>query len=111
MRIVVVVEKDKVLTVGEAAEIFGTVVEKRRLSRILPKNPLLRTLFLLLRSAFGDEGRVADWTRRWKCRWVLVFLGEVVGEFGDRKEALRRELELLADYLLGDKSPNKGGKR
>ena len=66
-----------------------------RVSRIVPKSLFLRALFLLLRKLFGDDTLVAQWTRRWKCVWLVVIDGEVVGEFEDRKKAIELEKEYL----------------
>lgn len=63
---------------------LGGTVTRQRVSHIWPSHWLLRALFRVLRSTFGDTGRIADWTRRWPCqcqvRWVsnmkhVVFIG------------------------------------
>ena len=46
-------------------------VKKTRASYILPKNKTKRLAFILLRRMFGDEGRIADWTRTWKGPWQV----------------------------------------
>lgn len=46
-----------------------TNVRKRRVSRIVPVNLWKRVCFRLLRLCFGDEGRVAKWTRTWSGPW------------------------------------------
>lgn len=48
---------------------LATGSELRRATHIDPVNAALRQVFYLLRGLFGDEGRVAAWTRRWRCRW------------------------------------------
>lgn len=47
-------------------------VQRRRVSLILPVNPFLRALFILLRRTFGETGSVADWTRTWTCQWRVT---------------------------------------
>ncbi len=96
MKITVKVEGNRVYTVGKAGEVFGKVVEKRRMSRIVPANPVLRTVFILLRRAFGDSGKTAEWTRKWKCRWMVTVK---LGPFETREEALKKEIELLSHII------------
>lgn len=47
---------------------------KHRFSEIVPVNPVKRAAFRALRWAFGEEGRVAEWTREWRCKWECVIL-------------------------------------
>lgn len=56
----------------ELAKLLGGGV-KRRLSHIEPTPPLRRWFFRFLRRRFGDEGRVSDWTRRWRGPWQIDF--------------------------------------
>ena len=44
-------------------------VTRRRVSHILPVNPIKRGAFRALRLVFGERGRVAAWTRRWRGPW------------------------------------------
>ncbi len=69
--------------------------KETRVSRIVPRNPLLRVFFLVLRSIFSDESRVANWTRRWRCEWLVVIDGKVYGTFKDRKQAIEFEKRLV----------------
>jgi hypothetical protein len=63
---------------------FPLKIEKRtrqRFSEIVPANQLKRVAFRLLRRVFGEEGRVADWTRSWLCRWhAEILIGKHKGE-------------------------------
>lgn len=53
-------------------ELFpGAIVA--RISHIEPCQFALRAVFHLLRWVFGDEGRVAQWTRTWRCLWRVNF--------------------------------------
>lgn len=54
---------------------------KQRYSEILPVNPVKRGVFRFLRKMFGEDGRVADWTRRWLCVWrAEILIGVHKGE-------------------------------
>ena len=59
---------------------------KRRVSRIEPLRPVRRAVFRALRRAFGDEGRVAAWTRTWRGPWKATILAT-----GEQHVALTRE--------------------
>lgn len=57
---------------------------KERFSEIVPRNPVKRMLFRLLRSIFGETGRVSQWTREWACYWHCeILLGQHKGETMD----------------------------
>ena len=49
--------------------IEGAVVSKRRASTIEPANELKWVAFKLVRFVFGEEGKVAEWTRGWRGQW------------------------------------------
>ena len=54
---------------------------KRRFSEIVPVHPVKRAAFRLLRWMFGEDGRVARWTRGWRCRWeAIILLGPARGK-------------------------------
>lgn len=69
--------------------------EKERVSKIIPDNLCLRVCFYILRIGFGEVGIVSDWTRSWRCIWLLVVDAESKGRFHDRQEAIRFEKELI----------------
>ena len=107
MKIRAVIERDELETVGEIARAFGDKIKEERISRIVPENPLLRFLFLFLRKTFGDKGKVANWTRRWKCRWIVQFKdGKVLGPFNERASALQAEIEELSRRLESERDGN-----
>lgn len=57
----------------DAADIFlecGEVIT-RRASHVEPAPRYERWAFHLLRTLFGETGRVADWTRGWKTLWRI----------------------------------------
>lgn len=50
-------------------EAMGDTV-RNRASNILPLHRGKRAAFLLLRSLFGERGRIAEWTRQWQGPWL-----------------------------------------
>lgn len=101
MKVSIVIENGYVYAVGNIANNLGEVRERKKLFSIVPKNRILKMCFYILRWIFGDNSQVAQWTRTWKCTWLLVNNGsrEIIGEFSDRKEALLKELELVTNYI------------
>jgi hypothetical protein len=75
----------------------GTIIQ--RASNIEPSSWGLRFLFHAIRHLFGDEGRLADWTRQWKTCWRinLTPVGGPVwdGSWEDRSTAIKNEVEWL----------------
>jgi len=71
---------------------------RRRVSHVLPVNPVLRSVFRYLRDRFGETGRVAEFTRRWPCLWQADMSpvgGPVLGPYRDRAEAIENEVVWL----------------
>lgn len=69
----------------------------RRVSRIVPDHWLKGPLFLLLRKIFGDEGKVAAWTRNWEGPHTCTLLDYgVTTTHESRAIALRWERFMLA---------------
>ena len=66
---------------------MGEVVTKRA-SHVEPSEFWLRVAFRILRM-FGDKTRVAEWTRGWRCRWLVDTrpVGGPVLTWGDVWEA------------------------
>jgi hypothetical protein len=79
----------------------SNVIERKRVSHIYPQNFILRTVFKTLRKLFGDNGKIADWTRNWKCKWQVEILDENKSEkkifkgFKDRKIAIDFEKNFI----------------
>lgn len=75
----------------------------KRASHIEPADPFLYAIFLIIRQWFGDDSKLADWTRSWKCLWV-VDLSPVGGPcnqwFIDREQAIRYEIRWLNQFFL-----------
>ena len=73
-------------------------VKLRRASYIEPKSRIKRSAFLMLRWAFGEVGRVSEWTRSWKCVWTVRWASEpsvIVFENPDRATCIVWEIEQL----------------
>jgi hypothetical protein len=91
--------------VSSASRGFLTVdCAVRRASHVEPAFLPLRVLFTLARGIFGDEGRIAAWTRVWPCKW-RVNLSPVNGpiipvEWASRESAIQFEVEWLERYFL-----------
>jgi hypothetical protein len=67
---------------------IGSIQHKTRWSEILPCNLELYIWFRILRFLFGERGKVAQWTRRWKCRWRMTVLETGYTETSDDRQAL-----------------------
>jgi len=79
----------------------SNIIERKRVSHIYPQNIILRTIFKVLRKLFGDNGKIADWTRNWKCKWQVEILDEnkskkkIFKGFKDRKTAIDFEKNFI----------------
>ena len=62
-------------TLGDVDMPDSVVVSKRRASTIEPANELKWVAFKLLRFVFGEEGKVAEWTRGWRGPWKCTITG------------------------------------
>lgn len=76
----------------------------KRASHVLPQNLILRILFHVLRSIWGEYGWMAEFTRSWSCLWY-VDLSPVGGptlpqRFKNRAEAITAEVEWLQEFFL-----------
>lgn len=74
---------------------LGTV-SKRRVSTITPMFAPKKQVFWLLRKIFGEQGRVAEFTRRWRGPWIVKIIA--TGEwsvFTRRESAIEWELMML----------------
>lgn len=79
---------------------LSTSVEVKRASHVRPVDPVLKVVFKLLRRAFGDKGRVSDFTRGWRVDWeadMAPMGGPVLGPFNDRASALTAEERWLEE--------------
>ncbi len=71
-------------------------IRRRRVSTIRPAHNGKRMVFQILRTVFGEQGRVAAFTRRWNGPWIATILS--TGEtavFENRQAAIDWELEIL----------------
>lgn len=73
---------------------------KRRYSRVEPVSRPLRVAFYGLRWAFGETGRVSEYTRGWRCLWRAKIVNgpTLAGEWRDRQEAINAEHEYFDTY-------------
>jgi len=75
--------------------------KRTRLSHIRPEKFWKKAAFIFLRKSFGDTGRIAGWTRTWKCEWRATIISTGQTEvFDTRDEAIAWELEILNGALF-----------
>jgi hypothetical protein len=55
-----------------AIRLLGQVLSDTRVGFVWPEKRVERAAFRVLRKVFGSKGRVTDWTRRWRGRWIIV---------------------------------------
>jgi len=67
----------------------------QRVSLIIPKNKILRFLWITIRRL--NNKKLTEWTRKWKCKWLLIFNNEVIATFKDRENAIKYEKEYIAN--------------
>ena len=81
--------------IGEPVIVLGAG-RQRRATHILPVNPFKRAAFVLLRLVFGERGRVAETTRRWRGPWKAIILATGQTKIHpSRKVLLRWERRVL----------------
>ena len=84
-----------------APQIDGAVVS--RASHVYPRNFILRTVFRILRFWLGDKGRMSEFTRSWKCEWIIDTRpvgGQVLPTvYYDRKQAINAEVVYLNKFF------------
>lgn len=90
----------------KGSEVFhgmGTVTT-RRASHVLPSGIVKRQAFRLLRTFFGDAGKVSDWTRGWSGEWIVdttPTAGVVLDrQYRSRQDAIDAEVEFLNNFFL-----------
>lgn len=76
----------------------------QRASHVEPVNLILRITFYAIRTVFGEDSRMGDWTRRWLCYW-RVNLNPVGGpivpvDFASRSSAIDFEINWLNKNFL-----------
>lgn len=91
-----------ITSVGDLPEDLARLgeVKRERASHIIPFNQPQRCAFRLLRRLFGEDGRVAAWTRTWRCRWqaIIIANGETF-EHCNRQKCLEWERQKLETML------------
>lgn len=93
----ILLSKGTITTLGKPPFDLPTVtLSKRRVSTITPMFAPKRQLFWLLRWLFGEEGRAAAWTRKWKGPWIVRILAtKEWSVFFKRNDCIAWELEKL----------------
>jgi hypothetical protein len=80
----------------------GSVVQ--RASYVEPVSRTLRCVFHSLRSAFGDKGWAAAFTRRWPCLWRVNLspVGKSIlkGNYKNRQAAIDAEVLWLNENFI-----------
>ena len=78
---------------------FGS--QHRRVSHVEPTNRFLRGIFHFIRKRVSDESYVAEWTRKWRCKWrARIFEGPTLGPFDNRQNAIDAEIQWLNENIL-----------
>jgi hypothetical protein len=108
------------------SDIFMELGERitARASNVLPVRFWYRQAFRILRTLFGDYGRIAQWTREWSTRWyvdtrpvggpVLTWsdtrgdgtrfdYDAGIATFTNREAAIRAEIKFLNRFFLEGK--------
>ncbi|WP_029523510.1 hypothetical protein [Persephonella sp. KM09-Lau-8] len=97
-KIIIEIEKDGTIK-GFADEVPNFIsvkeIERKRVSRIVPKNLPLRIAFVIIRSLVSDNSKIANWTRNWKCNWIVVIGKKQYGPFKNRTKAIEFEKEII----------------
>ena len=95
---------DAVYLVTEAAASLQLGASPQRASHVIPRNFVLRGLFFLLRYWLGDKGRMSDFTRSWKCAWIIDTRpvgGPILPTiYYDRKQAINAEVAYLNQLFI-----------
>lgn len=93
----IILSNGTIKTIGRPPfELPTTILSKRRVSTITPVFFPQKQAFRFLRWVFGEEGRVARFTRTWSGPWIVKILA--TGEwsvFFKRQAAIDWELEQL----------------
>jgi len=103
------------------SDIFMELGERitARASHVLPVRFWHRQAFRILRTLFGDYGRIAQWTREWSTRWYVdtrLVGGPIlrwkhigyaglpdasdIAEWNDRASAIQAEVNFLNRFFL-----------
>ncbi len=98
------------IDVPELAELkSGGAATKRRASHVEPWRRGYRWAFHLLRRVFGEDGRVARFTRRWPIYWRVNLTpsgGPILDyKYANREQAIADEVTWLQENRLGSPAP------
>jgi len=94
----------KFLVNSDTAPFIDDQSKVRRASHVYPCNVWLRIAFVILRTMFGDNGAIAEYTRNWNCKWFIdlspVNGPKLTGNWTNRQDALDAEILWLNEYFL-----------
>jgi hypothetical protein len=83
--------------------IFGTQTARARGGYVYPQRKALRVAFKVLRRVFGSSGRVANFTRGWRCTWYVedARTGKALdGTYTTHAQAVEAEIAYIMKELL-----------
>jgi RNA polymerase-interacting CarD/CdnL/TRCF family regulator len=89
--------KDEIEQNKTVIKIPAKSIEEKRVSHILPENQLLRIIFKLLRKLNNEK--INQWTRTWKCKWIVKIDNEIKKGFKTREDAINWEKEKIIKKL------------
>lgn len=80
---------------------LGAIIQERRGGHVYPARRAPRLAFRALRRLFGGRGRIADWTRSWRCRWIVVDAvthRRLPGTFASHAAAVDAEVKWILNH-------------
>ena len=83
-------------TAQEAIGSLGTLLSDRRVGHVWPRRRLVRWAFRTLRRIFGGDGWVAECTRNWGGKWIVVLADSgkrLPGVYASHDAAVTAEVE------------------
>ena len=98
MKTIIIIPGGDVQFLGDICPVDLPLVKLKRIrvSTIQPLTAPKRCLFRLIRFLFGDQGRIAAWTRRWVGPWKAVILATGQSAvFENRDQAVMWEMRCL----------------
>lgn len=88
---------------GTTSKLFENA-EVKRVSHVEPVNIVLRKAFHVLRTAFGEYGWMATFTRSWRCVWRVnlspIGHGILYTTYTNRADAIAAEIEYVNAHYL-----------
>jgi hypothetical protein len=74
----------------------------QRVSYIRPQNIFLRIIFIFIRWIVNDNSKIANWTRQWKCKWVVQLKTDrkIYKNFINRDDAILFERKIIVNQKI-----------